>query len=322
MSGVNEIRSSFTGFFNKHGHEIVPSSSLVPRNDPTLMFTNAGMVQFKDLFTGREKRGYVRATSSQKCIRISGKHNDLENVGVTTRHHTFFEILVNSQLRRLLQGGRHRVAGSAYAGVGLLDRLVITAPRGSSPGRRRGSRYLAKGAASRRRSSAGMGQLLEMAVTPRSLLGDLLLPRRTSRPKASRRARTTAGVVEIWNRLHAVRALVEAGGRSCPLPKPNSHRRGLERLPACSREGRTTTPISCARSSTCGELPVRTAVRVADDIPCESSPITRAPPPSPRGLPDRTAAYYVLRRVMPPSVTATARHRVLSAQVAAVAGVM
>jgi alanyl-tRNA synthetase len=95
MSGVNEIRSAFTGFFAKHGHEVVASSSLVPRNDPTLMFTNAGMVQFKNVFTGVEKRPYVRATTSQKCVRAGGKHNDLDNVGYTARHHTFFEMLGN-----------------------------------------------------------------------------------------------------------------------------------------------------------------------------------------------------------------------------------
>ncbi|MGO9836431.1 MAG: alanine--tRNA ligase [Polyangiaceae bacterium] len=90
-----EVRRAFLGFFQKHGHEVVPSSPLVPQNDPTLMFTNAGMVQFKDVFVGKETRPYRRATSSQKCIRISGKHNDLENVGVTARHHTFFEMLGN-----------------------------------------------------------------------------------------------------------------------------------------------------------------------------------------------------------------------------------
>jgi alanyl-tRNA synthetase len=90
-----EIRSAFLSFFAKNGHEVVPSSSVVPQNDPTLMFANAGMVQFKDLFTGREKRAYKRATSSQKCIRISGKHNDLEAVGPSPRHHTFFEMLGN-----------------------------------------------------------------------------------------------------------------------------------------------------------------------------------------------------------------------------------
>ncbi len=95
MSGVNEIRSAFLGYFQKNGHEILPSSPLVPRNDPTLMFTNAGMVQFKNVFTGVEKRPYARATTAQKCVRAGGKHNDLDNVGYTARHHTFFEMLGN-----------------------------------------------------------------------------------------------------------------------------------------------------------------------------------------------------------------------------------
>jgi len=95
MSGVNDIRSSFLAYFAREGHEIVPSSPLVPRNDPTLMFTNAGMVQFKNFFTGLEKRPYARATSAQKCVRAGGKHNDLDNVGYTARHHTFFEMLGN-----------------------------------------------------------------------------------------------------------------------------------------------------------------------------------------------------------------------------------
>ncbi len=95
MSGVNEIRSTFLKFFADNGHAIVPSSPLVPRNDPTLMFTNAGMVQFKNVFTGVEKRPYQRAVTSQKCVRAGGKHNDLDNVGYTTRHNTFFEMLGN-----------------------------------------------------------------------------------------------------------------------------------------------------------------------------------------------------------------------------------
>jgi alanyl-tRNA synthetase len=90
-----EVRTAFLEFFQKRGHTVVPSAPLIPPNDPTLMFTNAGMVQFKDVFTGKEARPYSRAASSQKCIRISGKHNDLENVGVTARHHTFFEMLGN-----------------------------------------------------------------------------------------------------------------------------------------------------------------------------------------------------------------------------------
>jgi alanyl-tRNA synthetase len=95
MASLNEIRTTFLDYFRRNGHEIVESSPLVPRNDPTLMFTNSGMVQFKNLFTGVEHRDYVRAATSQKCVRAGGKHNDLDNVGYTARHHTFFEMLGN-----------------------------------------------------------------------------------------------------------------------------------------------------------------------------------------------------------------------------------
>jgi len=94
MTG-NGIRQKFLDYFASQGHQIVRSSSLVPANDPTLLFTNAGMNQFKDVFTGVEKRDYLRATSSQKCVRAGGKHNDLDNVGYTRRHQTFFEMLGN-----------------------------------------------------------------------------------------------------------------------------------------------------------------------------------------------------------------------------------
>jgi len=95
MKTLNDIRSTFLNYFDAQGHQVVPSSPLVPRNDPTLMFTAAGMVQFKNLFTGVETRDYSRATSAQKCVRAGGKHNDLDNVGYTARHHTFFEMLGN-----------------------------------------------------------------------------------------------------------------------------------------------------------------------------------------------------------------------------------
>ena len=91
----NDLRRAFLHFFEQQQHRIVTSSPLVPRDDPTLLFTNAGMVQFKDVLLGREKRDYIRATTSQKCVRAGGKHNDLENVGRTARHHTFFEMLGN-----------------------------------------------------------------------------------------------------------------------------------------------------------------------------------------------------------------------------------
>src|SRR5476649_1815404 len=95
MKSLSDVRSTFLEYFRRQGHEIVQSSSLVPRNDPTLMFANSGMVQFKNVFTGAEKRPYSRATTAQKCVRAGGKHNDLDNVGYTARHHTFFEMLGN-----------------------------------------------------------------------------------------------------------------------------------------------------------------------------------------------------------------------------------
>jgi alanyl-tRNA synthetase len=109
MTG-NEIRQSFLQFFADNGHTVVPSSSLVPRDDPSLLFTNAGMVQFKDVFLGREKRSYTRAASAQKCMRAGGKHNDLENVGRTARHHTFFEMLGNFSF-----GDYFKIDAIAYA---------------------------------------------------------------------------------------------------------------------------------------------------------------------------------------------------------------
>src|SRR3954449_3524096 len=95
MPTGSEIRARFLEFFEKKGHKIVHSSSLVPQDDPTLLFTNAGMNQFKDVFLGKERRDYTRATSCQKCMRVSGKHNDLENVGPSLSHHTFFQMLGN-----------------------------------------------------------------------------------------------------------------------------------------------------------------------------------------------------------------------------------
>ena len=95
MKSSAELRQAFLDYFAERGHSVVESSPLVPGNDPTLLFTNAGMVQFKDVFLGREKRPYTRATTSQRCVRAGGKHNDLENVGYTARHHTFFEMLGN-----------------------------------------------------------------------------------------------------------------------------------------------------------------------------------------------------------------------------------
>jgi len=134
MSTSQAIRDTFRSYFGNRGHEVVHSASLIPQNDPTLIFANAGMVPFKDVFTGQETRAYRRATSSQKCIRISGKHNDLENVGVTARHHTFFEMLGNFSF-----GDYFKEQAIAYAwelftrefGIAK-DRLVVTVFEGEN----------------------------------------------------------------------------------------------------------------------------------------------------------------------------------------------
>lgn len=124
----NEIRKAFLRFFEQHQHRVVKSSALVPKDDPTLLFTNAGMVQFKDVLLGREKREYVRATSAQKCVRAGGKHNDLENVGHTARHHTFFEMLGNFSFGEYFKEGAIQFAWDFLTGELSLpiDKLWIT----------------------------------------------------------------------------------------------------------------------------------------------------------------------------------------------------
>src|SRR5580704_13237787 len=128
----NELRSSFLKFFEQNGHRIVPSAPLVPGDDPTLLFTNAGMNQFKDVFLGREKRDYRRATTSQKCMRVSGKHNDLDNVGPSLRHHTFFEMLGNFSFGDYFKTDAIRFAWELLTDVWRLpaERLVVSIFRG------------------------------------------------------------------------------------------------------------------------------------------------------------------------------------------------
>ena len=120
----NQVRNTFIDYFKGQGHSHVSSSSLVPDNDPTLMFANSGMVQFKNVFTGLEQRPYSRATTSQKCVRAGGKHNDLENVGYTARHHTFFEMLGNFSF-----GDYFKLEAIQYAWDLLTERFQIPAER-------------------------------------------------------------------------------------------------------------------------------------------------------------------------------------------------
>src|SRR5213593_1100503 len=129
---ANEIRSSFLKYFEKNGHTIVPSSPLVPADDPTLLFTNAGMNQFKDTFLGREKREYTRAATSQKVMRVSGKHNDLDNVGPSFRHHTFFEMLGNCSFGDYFKKDAIAFAWTLLTDVWKMpkDRLVVSIFKG------------------------------------------------------------------------------------------------------------------------------------------------------------------------------------------------
>ena len=134
MRSANDIRRSFLAYFERHGHRIVPSSPLVPHDDPTLLFTNAGMNQFKEVFLGRERRGYTRAATSQKCMRVSGKHNDLDNVGPSFRHHTFFEMLGNFSFGDYFKADAIPLAWNLLTGEWNLpaDRLFATIFRGEA----------------------------------------------------------------------------------------------------------------------------------------------------------------------------------------------
>ena len=131
-TSANDIRGSFLKYFESHGHRIVSSSPLVPHEDPTLLFTNAGMNQFKDAFLGKEKRDYTRATTAQKCMRVSGKHNDLDNVGPSLRHHTFFEMLGNFSFGDYFKKEAIEFAWTLLTDVWKMpaDRLVVSIFKG------------------------------------------------------------------------------------------------------------------------------------------------------------------------------------------------
>ena len=230
MSGVNEIRSAFLDYFRKNGHEVVASSPLVPRNDPTLMFTNAGMVQFKNVFTGLEQRPYSRAATSQKCVRAGGKHNDLDNVGYTARHHTFFEMLGNFSFGDYFKERAIELAWNLVTKeFGLAkDRLLVTVYHTDDEAAALWKK-IAGLPEERIIRIADLGQFLGDGRhrSVRSVLGDLLRSwRGHSRRPARQPGRGRRPLHrDLEPRLHAVRAGDE-GGAHRPAAPLDRHRHG------------------------------------------------------------------------------------------------
>ena len=217
-----EIRSSFLNYFEKHGHRVVASSPLLPGDDPTLLFTNAGMNQFKDVFLGREKRDYTRAATSQKCMRVSGKHNDLDNVGPSLRHHTFFEMLGNFSFGDYFKQDAIELAWNLLTREWGLDpsKLYVTVFKGEKgiPRDDDGLQAVAgfRACRSHRRARHGRQLLGDGRHRPmRTLLGDLRRSRRehsrhpatssrTSNPAAS--GSSKSGTTCSWNSSATTRA--------------------------------------------------------------------------------------------------------------------
>ena len=242
-----EIRRSFLEYFEQNGHPIVPSSSLVPHDDPTLLFTNAGMNQFKDVFLGREKRAYRRATTSQKCMRVSGKHNDLDNVGPSLRHHTFFEMLGNFSFGDYFKKEAIPFAWELLTTVWQLppDRLYPTIFKGEAgiPRDDEALRDLDDARAGRPDHRAGPRRELladgrHRALRP--LLGDPLLPRqrhpvRRGSAQVGRAAASIAAAIAS-SRSGTTCSWSSTGSRTArckPLPAPSIDTgMGLERITA------------------------------------------------------------------------------------------
>ena len=238
-----DVRRAFLEFFRERGHTVVPRARSCPGNDPTLLFTNAGMVQFKDVFLGKEKRDYVRAASSQRCVRAGGKHNDLENVGYTARHHTFFEMLGNFSFGDYFKKDAIRFAWEFVTGKQRLRHRSRAAHGHGLPHRRRGVRHLAQGIGLPPERSCASATSRAAAPTTS---GRWATPAPAARaPKSSTTtARDIPGGppgspdadgdrwIEIWN-LVFMQFDRAADGKLTPLPKPSVDTgMGLERIAA------------------------------------------------------------------------------------------
>ncbi len=272
-----EIRQKFLDFFASKGHPIVASSSLVPHEDPTLLFTNAGMNQFKDVFLGFDKRPYTRATTSQKCVRAGGKHNDLENVGYTARHHTFFEMLGNFSF------GDYFKRDAIKLRLGVADRASTSCPRTSSDGHRlcrgrRGLRHLDQGSRRAGRARHPHRRQQGRPLRVRQLLDDgrhrplrpvhrdLLRPRRAhlGRPPGSPEEDGDR-FIEIWNNVF-MQFNRDEDGVMHPLPKPS---RGYRHGPGAHSSGAARRALPTTRS-TCSRALIKAAARETSDADMNS----------------------------------------------------
>ena len=332
MSGVNDIRATFLDYFAKNGHEVVPSSPLVPRNDPTLMFTNAGMVQFKNVFTGLEKRPYPRAATSQKCVRAGGKHNDLDNVGYTARHHTFFEMLGNFSFGDYFKDRAIELAWNLITKEFGLPKDKLTGHRLSSTTTRRST--------SGRRSPGlpdeqdhphrRLGQFLgdgrHRPVRP--VLGDLLRPRRQHprRPAGQRRTRTaTASSRSGTSSSCSSSSWPTASASTCRKPSIDTGM-GLERIAAVLQGMHDNYDIDLFRALIARRRRAdrRRGRRRAAGARTASSPTICAPSSfliADGVLPSNEGRGYVLRRIMRRAMRhAAAPRRARAADVAARAG--
>ncbi len=228
------VRETFLSFFEEKGHTRVASSSLVPAEDPTLLFTNAGMNQFKDLFLGREKRAYVRATSSQKCVRAGGKHNDLDNVGYTARHHTFFEMLGNFSFgdyfkREAIDYAWELVTSNAFYGLDP-SRLWATVYTEDDEAAELWGRYLPKARIARFGEKDNFWSMGDTG--PCGPCSEIHYDQGEGVPGDATPNGTGDRVMEIWN-LVFMQFDRDASGKMTPLPKPSVDTgAGLERITA------------------------------------------------------------------------------------------
>ena len=317
MTSSTKIRDTFRDYFRRQGHEVVHSASVIPQNDPTLIFCNAGMVPFKDVFTGQDRRSYKRATSAQKCIRISGKHNDLENVGVTARHHTFFEMLGNFSFGDYFKEQAISYAWELFTNELKLDpsRLVVTVFQGEAglPADEEAAGFWRKisGLPSDRILRLGAADnFWQMGDTgPCGPCSELHYYFGDGKPDLSLFGKEPGadgrGWVELWN-LVFMQFDKQKDGQLVPLPAPSIDTgAGLERL-ACALQGvvsnydtdllrpvvELTASIAGKRyGGTLGEDDVSMRV-IADHARTTAILIAEGV------FPDRAERSYVLRRVM------------------------